>query len=275
MSVKRQLTHYTWSEVAGLDKTDGVVILPIGAVEQHGHHLPLLTDTLIANRMLDAALDLLPDEVIAWTLPPLPYSKSNEHTGFPGTISLSAQTLMAVLHDIARSLADAGFRRLAFVNGHGGNVALLEMTARDIRAANGLLCFCLQPALFVDPPFPISDEERRLGFHGGELETSLLLAIAPELVDMEKAVRHYAEFPSPSPETGEEGGGNPSPGGGSPLFFFGPASTAWLSRDWSADGIFGDATLGTAEKGNALIEAGGRRLADLIRVISTFETARG
>ncbi len=259
MSLNRQLAHHTWSQVAALDKQQGVVILPIGAVEQHGHHLPLLTDTLIATRMLDAALALLPNDVNAWVLPSLPYSKSNEHTGFPGTISLSAQTLMAVLHDIARSLADAGFRRLAFVNGHGGNVALLEMTARDIRAATGLICFCLQPALFVEPPFPISAEERRLGFHGGELETSLVLAIAPELVDMDKAVRHYADFP----ETG------------TPLFFFAPASTAWLSRDWSADGIFGDATLGTAEKGDALIAAGGQKLADLIRVISTFETARG
>lgn len=256
MTSNRFLAHHTWSEVAALDKTDGVVLLPIGAVEQHGHHLPLLTDTLIVNRMLDAALAALPDDVAAWTLPVLPYSKSNEHTGFPGTVSLSAQTLIGVLHDIARSVAEAGFRRLAFVNGHGGNVALLEMAARDIRAATGLLCFCLQPALFVEPPFPISDEERRLGFHGGELETSLLLSIAPELVQMERAVRHYAEFP----ETG------------TPLFFFAPASTAWLSRDWSADGIFGDATLGTAEKGNALIEAGGRRLADLIRAISTFET---
>jgi creatinine amidohydrolase len=90
MSINRFLAHYTWSEVAALDKTDGVVILPIGAVEQHGHHLPLLTDTLIVNRMLDAALAALPDEVIAWVLPTLPYGKSNEHTGFPGTVSLSA-----------------------------------------------------------------------------------------------------------------------------------------------------------------------------------------
>jgi creatinine amidohydrolase len=258
MSINRFLAHYTWSEVAALDKTDGVVILPIGAVEQHGHHLPLLTDTLIVNRMLDAALAALPDEVIAWVLPTLPYGKSNEHTGFPGTVSLSAQTLMAVLHDIARSLADAGFRRLAFLNGHGGNSALLEVMAREIRAATGLLCFCLQPALFMQPPFPISAEEERYGFHGGELETSLLRSIAPELVQMERAVRHYADFP----ETG------------TPLFFFGPATSAWFSRDWSEDGIFGDATLGTAEKGNALIAAGGQRLADLIRVISRFETAR-
>lgn len=258
MSVRRQLAHHTWSEVAALDKTDGVVILPIGAVEQHGHHLPLLTDTLIVNRMLDAALAALPDDVAAWVLPTIPYGKSNEHTGFPGTVSLSAQTLMAVLHDIGRSVADAGFRRLAFLNGHGGNVALLELTARDIRAATGLLCFSLQPALFVEPPFPISDEERRYGFHGGEIETSLLLTIAPELVEMDKAVRHYAEFPAS--ETA--------------LFFFGQASATWLSRDWSESGIFGDATLGTAEKGDALIAAGGQKLADLIRVISTFETAR-
>jgi len=258
MSVNRFLAHHTWSEVAALDKSDGVVILPIGAVEQHGHHLPLLTDTLIVNCMLDAALAALPDDVAAWVLPTLPYGKSNEHTGFPGTVSLSAQTLMAVLHDIARSLADAGFRRLAFLNGHGGNNALLEMMAREIRAATGLLCFCLQPALFMDPPFPISAEERRLGFHGGELETSLLLTIAPGLVQMEKAVRHYPDYPDT----------------GTPLFFFGPAASAWLSGDWSADGIFGDATLGTAEKGDALIAAGGQRLADLIRVISTFETAR-
>ncbi len=259
MSFKRQLAHHTWSEVAALDKADGVVILPIGAMEQHGHHLPLLTDTLIVNRMLEAALAALPDEVAAWTLPTLPYGKSNEHTGFPGTISLGAQTLVAVLHDIARSLNDAGFRRLALLNGHGGNAALLEMMAREIRAATGQLCFCLQPALFLDPPFPISAEERCLGFHGGELETSLLLTIAPELVEMDKAVRHYADYP---------GAG----GGGSPLFFFGAAASAWLSRDWSESGIFGDATLGTAEKGDALIAAGGQGLADLLRVISTFKT---
>ncbi len=258
MNVNRQLTHHTWSTVAALDKTKGVVILAIGAVEQHGHHLPLLTDTLIVNRMLDAALDALPDEVAAWALPTLPYGNSNEHTGFPGTISLSAQTLMNVLHDIARSLAGAGFRRLAFLNGHGGNNALLEMMAREIRASTGLLCFCLQPALFMEPPFTISDEERRLGFHGGELETSLLLTIAPKLVDLEKAVRHYANFPETY----------------TPLFFFGAAASAWLSRDWSENGIFGDATLGTAEKGDALIAASGVRLADLLRVISTFETAR-
>lgn len=255
----RYLTHLTWQEVAALDKTEGVVILPVGAIEQHGPHLPTLTDTLLVTSVLDATLRRLPESVRAWALPPLNYGKSNEHIGFPGAISLSAQTLLAVLHDIARSVHAAGFRRLAFMNGHGGNQALLEMAARDIRAATGLMCFCLQPGLYVNAPFPITPEEQRLGFHAGELETALMLALAPELVQMEKAVKHFAPFPESD----------------TPLFFFAPASTAWLTRDWSPSGVFGDATLGTAEKGQAMLEAATARLAALIGEISRFEVAYG
>jgi creatinine amidohydrolase/Fe(II)-dependent formamide hydrolase-like protein len=254
--LRRNLTHYTWQEIAALDKTEGVVILPIGAIEQHGPHLPTITDTRQVAHVLDVTLARLPATVKAWALPPLNYGKSNEHTGFPGTISLSASTLLAVLHDIADSVKAAGFRRLAFLNGHGGNMALLEMAARDIRVRTNLLCFSLQPGLFVNAPFPITPEEQRLGFHAGELETSLMLAIAPELVQMEKATRHFAPFPETP----------------TPLFFFGPASTAWLSRDWSPTGVFGDATLGTAEKGQAMLAAAAERLGVLIAEISRFET---
>lgn len=255
----RHLSHLTWPEIAALDKEEGVVILPIGAVEQHGPHLPTLTDTLIVTHLLDAALTRLPADARAWALPSLNYGKSNEHIGFPGTISLSNATLNAVLHDIAANVAAAGFRRLALINGHGGNVAVLEAAARDIRAATGLLCFCIQPAFLVEPPFAISDQERRLGFHAGEIETSLVLAIAPDLVHMDQALAHYADFPD----------------SGAPLFFFGPTMTAWLSRDWSESGVFGDATLGTAEKGRALIESTVERLAALLTTISRFELPTG
>jgi creatinine amidohydrolase/Fe(II)-dependent formamide hydrolase-like protein len=84
--------------------------------------LPTITDTLLVTHILEATLAQLPDEVRAWALPPMNYGKSNEHLNFPGTISFSAQTLMAVLHDIAASVKRAGFRRLAFLNGHGGNI---------------------------------------------------------------------------------------------------------------------------------------------------------
>lgn len=252
----RHLTHLTWTDIAALDKEEeGVVILPIGAVEQHGPHLPVITDTLIVTCVLDAALAQLPADVAAWVLPPLNYGKSNEHGNFPGTVSLSTATLHAILADIAASVAKAGFRRLAFMNGHGGNSALIETAARDIRAETGLLCFCLQPALYVEPPFTITPDEERYGFHAGELETSLILALAPDLVRMERAPRHIPDFPSN--ETS--------------LFFFGPASSAWLSDDWSVSGVFGDATRGSAEKGNALIDAAAERIAAIILSISRFE----
>ena len=251
----RHLAHLPWPDIAALDKQHGVVILPVGAVEQHGPHLPTITDALLVTGVLAATLDALPEHVAAWALPPLNYGKSNEHDHFPGTISLSASTLSTVLHDIADSVARAGFRRLAFFNGHGGNNVILEAAARDIRAATGLMTFCLQPALYVDPPFAISDDERRFGFHAGELETSLVLAIQPELVDMARAVRHIARFPNT----------------GTPLNYFGAASTAWLSHDWSESGVFGDATLGTAEKGEAMLAHASRKLAALIEAISTFE----
>ena len=255
----RYLAHLTWQEVAALDKQEGVVILPIGAIEQHGPHLPTLTDTLLVTHVLDETLKHLPHSVKAWALPALNYGKSNEHLNYPGTISLSAQTLSAVLHDIALSVRAAGFRRLAFANGHGGNMALLDATARDIRAATGLMCFCLHPGLYIAPPFEISPEEQRFGLHAGELETSLVLAIAPELAHMDKAVKHFPDFPQTD----------------TPLFFVGRANAAWLTQDWSESGVFGDATLGTAEKGAQLIEAAVKQLGNLIRVISTFEVAHG
>ncbi len=255
----RYLAHHTWREIEALDKTDGVIILPIGAIEQHGHHLPVITDTLLVTHILDATLRQLPETVRAWALPPINYGKSNEHAAFPGTITLSAQTLSAILHEIAEGVRRAGFRRLALINGHGGNVAVLDATARDIRAATGLMCFCLQPALLVDAPFAISAEERRFGIHAGELETSMVLSIQPELVKMDQAVRHFPDFPQSD----------------TPLFLFGSASAAWLTQDWSPTGVFGDATLGTPEKGQAVIAAAVERLVALIAQISTFEIVGG
>ncbi|MBU6360863.1 MAG: creatininase family protein [Chloroflexi bacterium] len=251
----RHLHHLSWTQIRDLPKNEGVVILPVGAIEQHGPHLPVWTDTLLVTEVLNQTLAALSAEVQAWALPPVTYGKSNEHTGFAGTFSLSAATLNAVLLDIAKGVAASGFRRLVFINGHGGNMAVLDAAARDIRAETGLMTFCLHPHLYVEPPFAISDNERRLGFHAGELETSLVLALTPDLVDMSQAPTHFAQFPVSAP----------------PLFFFGAASAAWLSRDWSSTGVFGDATLGTAEKGQQLLAAAKVRLGQLIADISRFE----
>ncbi len=254
----RYLAHYTWREVEGLSKDPGVVVQPIGAVEQHGSHLPLLTDTLIANATVERALAHLSEEVSAWVLPTLPVSKSNEHVGYAGTVALRASTLIAVLTDIASSLVAAGFKRLLFVNAHGGNKALLEMTCRDLHAELGLLCFLAQPS-------PLSDEERaalpvkeqRFGIHGGTVETALILAAHPELVHMDKATPHYPEFPS------------------NKVHLTSLPQVAWLTRDWSPVGHFGDPTVATAEDGERWLDHAGKTLADLITEIAHFEVAHG
>lgn len=252
--MERLLAHHTWLEVAALDKQDGVVIQAIGAVEQHGPHLPLLTDTLIAQSVTGRMLKHLPEEVPAWLLPTLPISKSTEHSGYAGTLALSAATLGAVLHDVAKSVAEAGFKRLLFVNCHGGNAGLLSMAARDIRAETGLLVFVTMPSLLPEEDFTaFTKEEQRFGIHGGRIETAYLLADHPELVRMERAAPHYPALLS---ET---------------LQLTAQPTVAWLTRDWSVDGHFGDPTAATAEDGDRWLEHAGERLAKVVAEIAYFD----
>ncbi len=140
---ERNFAYLNWKQVEALPKATTLLVLPTAAIEQHGHHLPLATDTLINNLLLGRALARLPPEAPVYALPPVCYGKSNEHLGFPGTISVSAATFMAVLRDIGGSISSAGFRKLVLYNTHGGNSALVDVMARDLRAEFGLRTFCL------------------------------------------------------------------------------------------------------------------------------------
>ena len=128
------------------------VVVPVGAIEQHGPHLPLSVDHLIADASARAIVERLGDELDVWVAPTLPYSKSNEHAWSSGTIWLSNETMHRVLGDMARCLAFSGVRRLVFLYGHGGNSTLLNVACREARLAHGLLTFLLHP--FVPPAFP-------------------------------------------------------------------------------------------------------------------------
>ncbi|MDX2007931.1 MAG: creatininase family protein [Meiothermus sp.] len=248
--MKRAFHHLTWKEVAALPKDPGVVVLPVGAVEQHGPHLPVWTDALVAERTVKAAFDLLPDEVAAWYLPVQSFGKSNEHTGYVGTIALSATTLAAVVRDIAAAVAGAGFRRLMFFNTHGGNKALLELMCRDLRAELGLLCFLVQGAYDTSGLPPL---EQRFGIHANTVETALLQHLEPSLVHYPLPVAHYPDVPPGSfnltllPQVG------------------------WLTRDWSPEGHFGDPHAATAQAGKEWFEGSARRLAEWIAEASRFE----
>jgi creatinine amidohydrolase/Fe(II)-dependent formamide hydrolase-like protein len=255
MRDERFLPNLTWHEIRDLEKINGVLVLPIGAIEQHGPQLPTFTDALIAERMTMLALERLKPETRVWRLPTQSYGKSNEHAGYPGTFALSASTLMAVVRDIALGAKLAGFRRLAFVNAHGGNTALLSMMARDIRVETGLMVFTLFSSAGAQDPIEITPEEVKFGIHAGDWETSIVMALEPELVHMDRAVKSFPDYPASQNLSLTQGN----------------AVSAWLTRDWSPTGVFGDSTVATVAKGQARLEACVVKLAEVLTEISTFE----
>ncbi len=238
----RFFPYLTWTEIQAMsDKENIVVIQPVGAIEQHGPHLPLVVDAAIATAVVGKALEQLAPEIPAYALPTLSYGKSNEHWHFPGTVTLSAQTLINTLMEVGESLYRSGFRKWALVNGHGGQPQIMEIVARDLHQQHE--DFMVFP-LFVWRVPNIAGElltpkEKALGIHAGDGETSLLLSILPEQVQMEKAV---AEYPQELPED-------------SLLSMEGKLPFAWTTRDLSKSGVLGDPTTATVEKGDRILQS--------------------
>src|ERR1700685_916939 len=171
----RNFAYLNWKQVDALPRESTLLVLPTAAIEQHGHHLPLATDTLINNLLLGKALAQIPDGLPIYALPPICYGKSNEHIGFPGTLSVSAQTFLAVVRDLGASIAAGGFQKLVLYNTHGGNTSLVDVLARDLRAEFKLRTFAVHGS--AGAKFEgLSEQERAWGFHAGEVETAFLLA---------------------------------------------------------------------------------------------------
>jgi creatinine amidohydrolase len=246
------LPRLSRKQIAEMAKEDLLIVQPIGAVEQHGAHLPTFTDTLVNESFLTYAFDALPDDAPIWLLPPLPYGKSTEHLGHHGTISVSATTLMGLLLDIARSLQLSGFRKLVFYNTHGGNVDLLNMMGREIRIETGLAVFQIQSPVVADPElFPAN--ERMSDIHGGDVETSLVLASRQHWVDMDLAVDEFPQLPTNS------------------NLQIKSKSFAWVVDDLSNSGIIGHAKLASKEYGKHLYEQGGQALAKILLEYAAFD----
>jgi len=252
---ERNFAYLTWKQVEAIPKETALLVLPTAAIEQHGHHLPLATDTLINNLLLGKALAKLAADAPVYALPPVCYGKSNEHLGFPGTLSVSAATFMAVLRDLGASVAAAGFRKLVLYNTHGGNSSLVDVMARDLRAEFGLRTFYLfgsGGAVFsgLDP------QERVYGFHAGEVETALLLSATPELVDTSAYTTNYiAEIAEPDLLLPENG----------------PATFSWLTRDIAPSGVMGDPRGATAENGARWIEEAATKVAAALTAMLGFQ----
>jgi creatinine amidohydrolase len=236
-----------------------IIVQPLGAVEQHGPHLPFSTDLVVADAAAEAAAEQAVAEGLdVWLLPPLAYTKSNEHAWSPGTVWLSARTLLAVLEDIGRCVAMTEARKLVFLNGHGGNSALLNVANRELRLQFGLQTFLTHPSVPPDQGGASTSDELGMGIHGGLHETSLMLHLRPDLVDPAAFARNVPERLAENRY----------------VRFGGSVSFGWLSNDFGPGGAIGDPTDANAELGKRLFEGSVTGLVAALHEIDTFDFGR-
>lgn len=247
-------------ELSARVAADPIAILPLAAVEQHGPHLPLGTDLLIAEGYLARIAPLVPPQLNVLVLPIQAVGKSDEHLSFPGTLSLSPQAALAAWIELGACVARTGVRRLVLMNTHGGNVPLMDLVARSLRSDHGMLVVMASLHRFGYPDGLFAPDERAHGIHGGEIETSLMLAFRPDLVDMAQA-KDFAPF-SREMETRF-----------THLRANHPVGFAWLSEDLHREGAMGDARGATREKGEAAAQFGARAFVELLGDVAAFDLA--
>lgn len=244
------LPALTRDQLAALpNKADALVLIPTGAIEQHGHHLPVGVDAIMGQAWINYALPKVPAGTAVYVAPPITYGKSNEHVGFPGTVYISAKTLRRLLLALAAQLRDLGFRKIGLINTHGGNSAVLVYTLREIQQTLGLRAGMLSSGHKPDLP----RQEAEFGFHASEWETSAMLEVTEGLIDMGQAT---CEFPAHPDDPGELRPENA------------PAIFSWITKDISQSGVMGDATVATPEKGHRWMSEASTLLAKRIADIA-------
>jgi creatinine amidohydrolase len=230
--------------------SNALAIVPTGAIEQHGPHLPVGVDSILGQGLLARALDLLPQSAPVFVSPPVTVGKSNEHADWPGTLSLSARTFVSLVRSQVEQLHRLGFQRIAIFNTHGGNSAVLVPLIRELQSIPGLRIGMLQSSYRPSQ----SPQEAAYGFHAGEWETSLMLALAPSTVRRARAVCHYPAQLDDAGELRPEGSA---------------LTLGWTTRDIAPQGVMGDATLATYEQGENWVTASAASLAEHIQRLTT------
>ena len=257
------LTSRQFSQLAASpDIAQVVAVLPVAATEQHGPHLPVSVDTTLVEGVIQACLPYLKAELPVLFMPTQAVGKSNEHIRFPGTLTLSAQTLINVWMELGACVARTGIKKLVLLNSHGGQVSVMDIVARDLRTAHDLIVFSTNwytlplgaQVLGLFPP-----EEHRFGIHAGDMETSMMLALEEKSGDRHIDMTQARDFKSTAQDRAAK---YPILGNGS------SAKLAWQVQDYNAMGAAGNAAIATAAKGHALIDSAGVQLARLLQEVS-------
>lgn len=251
--------EHSWPELREAARAQRVVVIPVGTIEQHGHHLPLATDCITSRELSRLAVERIPDEAIL--MPQVTYAFNEHHLDFPGTIAVQGQTFIAYVTDVGKSVAHHGFRKILLVNGHGSNVPFLDIVARNITNQTEAICAMVPWWGLGEPAIGAVRESDFPGgmSHGCELETSVILFLRPDLVDMAKATKEigfqpsrwlYWDLQKPPPVRFME----------------------FFSR-MSKTGTMGDPTLASEAKGRTVVECVVGNLVDLIRDLRRREIA--
>ena len=262
-----QLPSHFWSDLttrhfaqlaASPSIAQVVAVLPVAATEQHGPHLPVSVDATLVDGVVNAALPHLSADLPVLFLPTQSIGKSNEHIRFPGTLTLSAQTIISLWMDIGSSVARSGIKKLVLLNSHGGQASIMDIVARDLRTEHDLIVYS---ANWYNLPLGdavmgmFSAHEHRFGIHAGEIETSMMLALREKYVDMAQAQNFHST-------SQDRAATYPVLGNGS------SAKLGWQMQDYNPEGAAGNAAAATAAKGHALINAAGLQLANLLKEVS-------
>ena len=257
----RDWTDIHWPDIAAREPARWIAVLPLAATEQHGPHLPVGTDVMIAEAYLARVRERLADTIPVTFLPLQPVGISTEHIHYPGTLTLPTEIALKTWMALGESVARAGVRKLVMVTSHGGNSAAMTLVAQDLRAQHGLLVVTMSWSRFGAPEGLFSAEELRHGVHGGAVETSIMLARYP------KAVRKEAigDFRPASIAMEKDYRW---------LSAHRPAPFAWQAQDIHRSGAAGDATKATAEKGEQLLDHGARAFCELLADVDNFDVMK-
>ncbi len=251
----------TWTDFVEADMARAIAVLPLAATEQHGPHLPLGTDTFIMEGYIETVIERLPPELSVLFLPVQNCGLSIEHKDFPGTLSIPAATLISAWTALGECVHRAGCRKLVLLNSHGGNSAILDIVAHDLRARLGMLVVLASWQRFGAPDGLFTAQEQAHGIHAGEIETSLMMNFRPELVREDEV----SNFPPRSLALEHDFNW---------LRAGRPTGFGWMAQDLSISGAMGDAAAADARKGVACADYGATAFIELLQDVDGFDLTR-